>query len=45
MSVRSRRANILEPYEAFYAALDKCQKALLEGLGPSRGGCDGDGTA
>ena len=27
-----------EPYEAFYAALDKRQKALLDGLGPSRRG-------
>ena len=26
------------PYEAFYAALDKRQKALLDGLGPSRRG-------
>ena len=29
---------IREPYETFYAALDKRQKALLDGLGPSRRG-------
>lgn len=29
---------IREPYEAFYAALDKRQKVLLDGLGPSRRG-------
>ena len=29
---------IREPYEAFYAALDKHQKALLDALGPSRRG-------
>lgn len=29
---------IREPYEAFYAALGKRQKALLDGLGPSRRG-------
>ena len=27
-----------EPYEAFYASLDNRQKALLDGLGPSRRG-------
>jgi len=29
---------IREPYEAFYAALDKRQKTLLNGLGPGRRG-------
>jgi hypothetical protein len=29
---------IREPYEAFYAALDKRQKAVLDGLGPTRRG-------
>jgi len=29
---------IREPYESFYAALDKRQRALLDGLGPSRRG-------
>jgi LTXXQ motif family protein len=29
---------VREPYEAFYASLDSRQKALLDGLGPSRRG-------
>jgi hypothetical protein len=46
MAVIERRINgllnafkiVREPYEAFYASLDKSQKALLDALGPARHG-------